>query len=238
MSPPARGGFVDITARARKIVFSGYFTAGAKLEIHDGAVKIAKEGKVKKLVEAVEQISFSGPRAVAQGQDIVYVTERCVMRLETEGVTVTEVAPGVDLERDILAQAEFPLRVAKDVRKMDPALFHPAPIGLELRPAEDMAPMSAFVHLAFDGPLARLTLTRADKLNALDRAMIDALAEAARAIDASPEARVAILSGEGKAFWPVATSPPGAACRRSRCGATGRGPDTARSKRWRACACR
>ncbi len=60
--------------------------------------------------------------------------------------------------------------------------------------------MSAFVHLAIEGPLARLTLMRADKLNALDRAMIDALAEAARAIDASPEARVAILSGEGKAF--------------------------------------
>ena len=75
------GGFVDITARAKKIVFSGYFTAGAKLEVHDGAVKIAKEGKVKKLVEAVEQISFSGPRAVAQGQEIVYVTERCVLRL-------------------------------------------------------------------------------------------------------------------------------------------------------------
>ena len=134
------GGFVDITARAKKIVFSGYFTAGAKLEIHDGAVKIAKEGKVKKLVEAVEQISFSGPRAVAQGQDIVYVTERCVLRLAPEGVTVTEIAPGVDTEHDVLAQAEFPLRVAKDLRKMDPALFHAAPIDLKLRPAEEMAP--------------------------------------------------------------------------------------------------
>jgi propionate CoA-transferase len=132
------GGFVDITARAKKIVFSGYFTAGAKLEVHDGAVKIAKEGKVKKLVEAVEQISFSGPRAVAQGQDIVYVTERCVLRLEPDGVTITELAPGVDLERDILAQAEFPLRLAKGIRKMDPALFQPAPINLKLRPAEEM----------------------------------------------------------------------------------------------------
>src|ERR1700675_778452 len=97
------GGFVDITARAKKIAFSGYFTAGAKLEVHDGAVKIAKEGKVKKLVESVEQISFSGPRAVDQGQEIVYVTERCVLRLEKEDVTVTELAPGVDLERDVLA---------------------------------------------------------------------------------------------------------------------------------------
>src|SRR5579863_697872 len=68
------GGFVDITARARKIVFSGYFTAGAGLAIHDGALVIKKEGRVKKLVGEVEQVSFSGARAVSQGQDILYVT--------------------------------------------------------------------------------------------------------------------------------------------------------------------
>ena len=61
------------------------------------------------------------------------------MRLEKDGVTVTELAPGVDLERDVLAQAEFPLRVAKHVRKMDPALFHAPPINLHLRPAVEMA---------------------------------------------------------------------------------------------------
>jgi acyl CoA:acetate/3-ketoacid CoA transferase len=131
------GGFVDITARAKKIVFSGYFTAGAKLDVQDGAVSILKEGKVRKLVDAVEQISFSGPRAVAQGQDILYVTERCVLKLEREGVTVTEIAPGADLKRDILSQAEFPLRVANDLRKMDAALFHPEPFKLELRPARE-----------------------------------------------------------------------------------------------------
>jgi acyl CoA:acetate/3-ketoacid CoA transferase len=131
------GGFVDITARARKIVFSGYFTAGAKLDVRDGAVSILKEGKVRKLVDAVEQISFSGPRAVAQGQDILYVTERCVLKLEREGVTVTEIAPGIDLERDILAQSEFPLRVASDLRKIEPALFRPELIELELRPARE-----------------------------------------------------------------------------------------------------
>jgi acyl CoA:acetate/3-ketoacid CoA transferase len=62
-----------------------------------------------------------------------------VLRLEKDGVTVTELAPGVDLERDVLSQAEFPLRVAKSVRKMDPALFHPAPINLQLRPPEETA---------------------------------------------------------------------------------------------------
>jgi propionate CoA-transferase len=133
------GGFVDITARAKKIVFSGYFSAGAGLEIRDGALSILKEGKVRKLVESVEQVSFSGPRAVAQGQDILYVTERCVLRLEPEGVTVVELAPGVDLKREVLAQAEFPLRVEPSLRLMDQALFHPEPTGLTLRPAVEVA---------------------------------------------------------------------------------------------------
>jgi propionate CoA-transferase len=126
------GGFVDITARARKIVFSGFFTAGAKLDIHDGQLVIRKEGKVRKLVEAVEQVSFSGPRAVAQGQEITYITERCVMELARDGIVVTEIAPGVDLDRDVLAQANFPLLVPRPPRVMDPALFRPEPIGLVL----------------------------------------------------------------------------------------------------------
>jgi propionate CoA-transferase len=129
------GGFVDITARAKRVVFSGYFTAGAALEIAAGALRINREGKVKKLVNAVEQITFSGARAVAQGQDILYVTERCVMRLTPEGVTVTELAPGVDLERDVLVQSEFPLRVAEDLKTTPAALFHPKPIGLQLMEA-------------------------------------------------------------------------------------------------------
>jgi propionate CoA-transferase len=131
------GGFVDITARAKKIVFSGYFTAGAALEIEGGALRIEREGKIKKLVEAVEQVSFSGPRAVAQGQEILYVTERCVMRLEREGVTVVELAPCVDLQRDVLDQAGFPLRVAESLATMDARLFHPEPFGLIPRVAEE-----------------------------------------------------------------------------------------------------
>ena len=171
------GGFVDITARAKKIVFSGYFTAGAGLAIDDGALVIKKEGRVRKLVEEVEQVSFSGPRAVIQGQEILYVTERCVLRLEREGVTVVELAPGADLERDVLAQAEFPLRVAPDLKTMDKALFHPALINLTLRRGRGDRRMSPFVELTFEGPLARIALKRADKLNALDGAMIEALAE-------------------------------------------------------------
>jgi propionate CoA-transferase len=126
------GGFVDITARAKRIVFSGYFGAGARLAIDGGKLKVEKEAKVKKLVDAVEHISFSGPRALAQGQDVTYITERCVMKLMPEGVVVTEIAPGADLERDVLAQAEFPLLVPARPKVMDAALFHERPIGLQL----------------------------------------------------------------------------------------------------------
>jgi acyl CoA:acetate/3-ketoacid CoA transferase len=126
------GGFVDITARARRIVFSGFYTAGAKLGVEDGRLRILAEGKVRKLVEEVEHVTFSGARAVAQGQDITYVTERCVLKLTPEGLAVTEVAPGVDLERDVLAQAAFPLLVPATPEPMDGALFRPDPIGLRL----------------------------------------------------------------------------------------------------------
>jgi propionate CoA-transferase len=124
------GGFIDITARAKRIVFSGYFSAGAKLGITDGKLVIEREGKVRKLVEAVEHISFSGPRAVAQGQDITYITERCVMKLTADGIVVTEIAPGIDLERDILAQSEFPLLVRQPPKVMEAALFNEDLLGL------------------------------------------------------------------------------------------------------------
>lgn len=126
------GGFVDITARARKIVYSGFYTAGAKVEIVDGKLRIEKEGKVKKLVQEVEQVSFSGRRALAQGQDVTYVTERCVLRLTPEGIVVTEIAPGVELQANILDQSEFPLIVSPQLKEMDARLFRPGIMGLAL----------------------------------------------------------------------------------------------------------
>jgi acyl CoA:acetate/3-ketoacid CoA transferase len=126
------GGFVDITTRAKKIVYSGFYNAGAKMEIVDGKLKIEKEGKVKKLVKNVEQISFSGRRGVRQGQDVTYVTERCVMKLTPEGIVVTEIAPGVELAANILDQAEFPLIVSPQLKEMDKRLFEPGVMGLQL----------------------------------------------------------------------------------------------------------
>ena len=137
------GGFVDITSGAKRIVFSGMFNAGAKLSVVDGKLVIDKEGKIKKLVEAVEHVTFSGQRAVKQGQEVVYVTERCVMKLTPDGLVVTEVAPGIDVERDILGQSEFPLIISDDLVEMPGAIFQPEPFGLNL-------PQKAQRRLQFD----------------------------------------------------------------------------------------
>jgi acyl CoA:acetate/3-ketoacid CoA transferase len=126
------GGFVDITTHARKLVFSGFFTAGAKLQAANGRLTILQEGKSRKLVDSVEQVTFSARMALARGQQVRYVTERCVIDLTPRGLTLREIAPGVDLERDVLAQADFPLQVARDLKSMDERLFHDAPLGLRL----------------------------------------------------------------------------------------------------------
>jgi propionate CoA-transferase len=123
------GGFVDITARAKRIIYSGFYNAGAKMDIVDGKLKIEKEGKVKKLVDTLDQISFSGPRAKMQGQDVTYITERCVMKLTNDGIVVTEIAPGVELQSNILDQSEFPLIVSPRLKEMDAILFAPEKMG-------------------------------------------------------------------------------------------------------------
>ena len=126
------GGFVDITTRAKKIVFSGTFNAGAKMRVEDGKLVIDAEGKIAKFVDKVDQVSFSGRRAMAEGRDITYVTERCVVKLTEAGLVVTEIAPGLDLRRDVLEQAATPLGVADDLKPMDGALFQPELMGLSL----------------------------------------------------------------------------------------------------------
>lgn len=121
---PGSGGFANICHQTRKIVFCGAFTAGGlQAEIVDGKVVIRREGRVKKFVRRVEQISLSGQAAREKGQEILYVTERCVFRLDAEGLEVIEVAPGIDPGRDILPQMEFPVALPPDVATMDPSLF-------------------------------------------------------------------------------------------------------------------
>ncbi|MGO4739588.1 acyl CoA:acetate/3-ketoacid CoA transferase [Bosea sp. 2KB_26] len=127
------GGFVDITAHAKRVVFSGTFTTGGlDVAIADGGLTIKREGKLRKFVPEAEHVTFSGRRSRSVGTDVLYVTERCVMRLTDEGPEVIEIANGIDLKRDVLEQADIPLKVAADLRPMDPRLFDPAPMGLVL----------------------------------------------------------------------------------------------------------
>lgn len=119
------GGFVDITARAGRIVFSGFFNAGAKMDIRNGKLAIDKEGRVPKFVSKVEQVSFSGKRSRQLGQDVTYVTERCVMQLGDYGLVITEIAPGIDPVRDIIDQAKCRIEIASDARVMESGMFMP-----------------------------------------------------------------------------------------------------------------
>ncbi|MCX8087549.1 MAG: acyl CoA:acetate/3-ketoacid CoA transferase [Rhodocyclaceae bacterium] len=125
------GGFINISQNARQVVFVGTFTAGGlEIAIENGRLGILKEGQVKKFVREVEHRTFSGAHARQRGQHVLYVTERCVFRLGAAGLELIEIAPGIDLERDILAQMEFRPVIDGTPRLMDARLFLPAPIGL------------------------------------------------------------------------------------------------------------
>jgi propionate CoA-transferase len=127
------GGFSDIVTRAPKIVYSGYFTAGRKqIQIGEGQLKIISDGPIAKFVPEIAQISFSGEMARRRRQEVLYITERCVIELAEEGLKVTEIAPGIDLENDILGKAGVPLLVSPELQLMSPALFRPEPMGLIL----------------------------------------------------------------------------------------------------------
>jgi propionate CoA-transferase len=123
------GGFVDITAHARKIVFSGFFEAGAELDLSDDGLRVTRPGRFAKMVEAVEHVTFSGRRALEQGQDVIYVTERCVIRLTAQGLLATEVMPGIDPARDIVAASAGRVQVAENARPMPKALLRDQPMG-------------------------------------------------------------------------------------------------------------
>ena len=127
------GGFINITQSTKKVVFCGTFTAnGFDFNIGDGQLNIAKEGKIRKLVQKVEHITFSGEYGRTSGQKILYVTERAVFELRPEGVTLIEIAPGVDLEKDILAQMDFKPLIAPDLTLMDARIFDAkTPMGIK-----------------------------------------------------------------------------------------------------------
>ncbi len=127
------GGFINISQNARRLVFAGTFTAGGlQVAVEDGALRILHEGRSSKFRDSVFQITFAGARAARLGQPVLYVTERCVFELTREGLRLAEIAPGIDLERDILAHMGF-RPIIDTPRVMDLALFSPQPMDLRSR---------------------------------------------------------------------------------------------------------
>ena len=126
------GGFINISQNAKKVFFMGTFGNKAELEIGNGGIKVLAEGKGRKFVDEVQQITFSGDYAVKSGQEITYLTERCVFKLTADGLMITEIARGIDLEKDILAHMAFRPLIAEDLKFMDERLFGEEKMGLKV----------------------------------------------------------------------------------------------------------
>jgi len=125
------GGFIDISQSSKKVVFVGTFTAdGLKVAVEQAQLLIQSEGKVRKFVHTVEQLTFSGRYAAQCRQPVLYITERCVFELTANGMMLTEVAPGIDVDRDILAHMDFVPQISPTLKTMSAKIFQPAPMGL------------------------------------------------------------------------------------------------------------
>ncbi len=134
------GGFINISQNARELYFLGTFSAGSKVQVEDGQLRIVQEGRIKKYIQQVEQITFSGDFARKRKQPVYFICERCVLRLADEGLELIEVAPGVDVERDIIAQMEFRPRIADKLQTMDARIFRPERMRLDessVKPLEE-----------------------------------------------------------------------------------------------------
>jgi propionate CoA-transferase len=128
------GGFIDITQNAKKVVFCGTLTTkDLDVKVDDGMLKILHEGSIKKFVKNVEHITFSGEYARKLGKEVLYVTERAVFRLGKGGLVLEEIAPGIDLKKDVLTKMDFSPIVSSDLKVMDKKIFKEARIGIQPR---------------------------------------------------------------------------------------------------------
>ncbi len=134
----AEGGFINITQNSKEVVFCGTFAAGGlKTEVGDGKITITNEGKHAKFVEGIEHVTFNAHYARDCGHKVLYITERAVFEMMDEGIVLTEIAPGIDLKRDVLANMGFKPLIARDLVAMDERIFRPEPMGLCMEVVSD-----------------------------------------------------------------------------------------------------
>jgi propionate CoA-transferase len=132
------GGFINISQNAKAVYFLGTFTAGAKVVVGDGQLRVVSDTATRRFVQRTQQRTFSGAYARQRGQQVHYITERATFRLTEVGLLLTEIAPGVDLDRDVLAHMDFVPIIPEVVGVMDPRIFSEEAMGLSRRSLMDM----------------------------------------------------------------------------------------------------
>src|SRR6201998_1625138 len=125
------GGFINISQNAKKVAFLGTFLAPCRTDVVNGRIVVTDGGAAPKFLDTVEQRTFSGQYAAGARQPVLYVTERCVFRLTPNGLELIEIAPGIDLEKDVLAHLGFTPIINEEPKLMDERLFRDEPIGLK-----------------------------------------------------------------------------------------------------------
>ena len=182
------GGFINISQSARAVVFAGTFTAGGlDVAVVDGGIKIRQEGCERKFLTAVEQITFSAKRAARLGQPVLYVTERCVFELTSHGLELIEVAPHIDMQRDIIDQMPVP-PIIDEIRMMDQRIFLDAKMDL----ATDLLHLDLPDRVAVDPGPGRLFLNF-EKMRVRSREDIDRVAQVVAKVCAPLAARVDVI---------------------------------------------
>jgi propionate CoA-transferase len=188
------GGFINISQNAKTVVFVGTFTAGDLLvELSDGKLRIASEGTMRKFVRQVEHRTFSGREARRRGQRVLYVTERCVLRLaDAGGLELIEIAPGIDLERDVLSEMDFMPTISPELALMDSSIFGVAALGLRdrllVKPLSERLELDLQKRLLFID-FHGLNVPSENAIAEIERRVTELLAP----VVTSPEERVAVV---------------------------------------------
>ena len=172
------GGFINISQNAKKIIFVGTFTAaGLKISLKDDGLKIDQEGKVNKFIDQVEHVTFSGEYAKMKKQPVLYVTERCVFALTSEGMELIEIAPGMNVEKDILRHMDFKPIIHGTPRQMDVRIFRPEPMGLK----DDLLTLRLEDRLTYD-PVENLFFVNFERFSVTSGQMVNDIKEAVEKI--------------------------------------------------------